>query len=170
MSRLAMATAVLTLAAGVLPACADEITLRIGGIHNDADATAVSDALGRVPGIKVTTRPMRDKPDAVLALDPAKADIGRLARAVAGVKTLRRAKDPPSATLVLRYERLDGNALADEVFLPKRVEEACGRLKGVLAKECKLDSKNKHILLRLDGKGGAKLADIRKGFPGLMVR
>jgi hypothetical protein len=169
MKRLATAAtvAVLVWATNVR---AEQVTLRIEGIHADADGEAVAKALADLVSVKVTATATKEKPDTVLTFDPKKTDVGEIAQAVAGTKTPNRDKGAPAAILVLGYERLDGSAAGDEQYLPKKVEAAVEKLKGVDAKGCKLDFKQRQLLLKLDDKGGAKLADIRAGFPGLQLK
>src|SRR5207253_2056875 len=124
-------------------------------------------ALARVPDVKVAQRVTKEKPAAIVAFDPAKVDVGDLAVAVAQIKTGR--KDKFAATLVFSYKRLDAKAAADATVLPGIVETAFAKLQGVEEKESKLDTKAKEIRIRLDGKGGAKLADIKAAFPGLAL-
>jgi hypothetical protein len=146
------------------------VTLRIEGIHDEADGKAVARALAEVPNTKVVDNPTPKKPLVmVVSLRGATYDVGDLARAVAGTRTPNRDKGAPSAVLVLRYERLDGNALSDEAFLPGRVEPAFAKLKGVVAKKCKLDTKARELHIKLDDKGGAKLSEIKAVFPGLKL-
>ena len=54
-------------------------------------------------------------------------------------------------------------------MLPGLVEPAFAKLQGVEVKGSKLDTKAKEIRIRLGGKGGAKLADIKAAFPGLAL-
>ncbi|SRR5260370_4593856 len=162
-------TAALAVLACATQARAEQVTLRLEGVHADEDGKAITAALSKAESVKVATSPTKDQPVAVVAFDPAKVDVGELARLVAGAETPNRSKGAPSATLVLKYQRLDGSAAADEVYLPKKVEEAFARLKGVDAKKCRLDTKTKELHIRLDDQGGARLADIKKGFPGLSL-
>jgi hypothetical protein len=170
MTRLAItatACAFLTFAFNVN---AEQATLRMEGIHADADGDAIAKALADVASVKVTTTATKEKPTMVLTFDAKKTDLGDMAQAIAAAKTPNREKGAPTAILVLGYERLDGSAAADEQYLPKKVEAAVAKLKGVDAKECKADTKNKQLLITLDAKGGAKLADIKSGFPGLSLK
>src|SRR5262245_38512636 len=148
-----------------LAACAEEMTLRIDHVPSDEAGQEISRALGDVPGVKVSGKVTKDEPTARVTFDPAKADVGDLARAVAGVKTSGRQK--PSARLVLGYERSDDTALDDDEFVPRYVEQALAKLKGkgVDGKDWKLDTKNREVHIRLEEKGGAKLADVKAAFP-----
>jgi hypothetical protein len=56
-----------------------------------------------------------------------------------------------------------------EEALARSLELSCSKLKGVDAKKCRLDTERKEVRLKLDGVGGAKLADITAAFPGLDV-
>jgi hypothetical protein len=146
---------------------AEQVTLQIDNVQSDDEGWAITRALARLPDVKVAQRVTKEKPTAVVAFDPAKADVGDLARVVAQTETARR--DKFAATLVLSYKRLDTKAAADEAVLPGLVEPAFAKLRGVDVKGSKLDTKAKEIRIRLDGKGGAKLADIKAAFPGLTL-
>jgi hypothetical protein len=165
---LALATGVAILACR-LPARADQVTqvtLRIDGVHDDDDGIAIMEALRRVPNIKVANRPTFKDPSMTLVpLDGASYDVGDLARAVSSAKTPNRAKGPPSAWLVLNYR--GGEDRKAEVALAHSLELTCSKLRGVDAKRCKLDTQRKEVHLKLDDKGGARLADITAAFPGL---
>jgi hypothetical protein len=146
---------------------AEQVTLQIDNVQSDDDGWAITRALARLPDVKVAQRVTKEKPTAVVAFDAAKADVGDLARAVAQTETTRR--DKFAATLILSYKPLDATATADEAVLRGLVEPAFARLQGVDVKRSKLDAKAKEIRIRLDGKGGAKLADIKEAFPGLAL-
>ena len=146
---------------------AEQVTFQIDNVQSDDEGWAITRALARLPDVKVAQRVTKEKPVAVVAFDPAKADVGDLARAVAQIQTGRR--DKFSTTIVLRYKRLDAKAAADETVLPGIVEPAFAKLQGVEVKGSKLDTKAKEIRITLDGKGGAKLADIKAAFPGLAL-
>jgi len=165
-----MTAAALAVLAIAVPTRAEQVTLRIEGVHADADGDAIAKALAELPTVKVATTPTKEKPTAVLTCDVEKTDVGEIAKSVAAAKTPNRDEGVPSAILVLGYERLDGSAAADEVYLPKKVDAAFAKLKGVDAKQCKLDTKQKQLLIKLDDKGGAKLADVKAGFPGLSLK
>jgi hypothetical protein len=143
----------------------EQVTLRIEGVHTDEDGVAIMDALAQVPNIKVATRPTAQNPTVILvALEGAKYDLGDLARTVAGTKTPNRLKGAPSAALVLTYKARDGEAAASRA---RDLKTICAKLEGVDAKKCQLDTQKKEFQIKLDDKGGAKLADIKKALPGL---
>jgi hypothetical protein len=166
MKNLLMLAAALAILAGPAPARADEIsqvTLRIEGVHSDEDGVAIMDALRQVQNIKVATRPTAQNPTVIVVpLEGAKYDLGDLARTVAGTKTPNRDKGAPSAALLLTYKERDGEAAA----LARDLKTTCAKLKGVDAKKCRFDTQ-KEFQIKLDDKGGAKLADIKVAFPGL---
>src|SRR5262245_13406322 len=81
------------------------VTLRIDGIHDDADGQRVASALAKIPNIKVATRPTPGNPFAlVVPLRGATYDLEDLARAVATADPLNRGSKAPSASLVLYYK------------------------------------------------------------------
>ncbi len=139
---------------------ADEVLLRLDGIQNSADADAVKDALARIESVKIAIAPTKEKPEARVAFDPGKSDVGDLAKAVAG-------KTP--ASIVLAYNRLDSSAVGDEAYLPPKFAAGLAKLKEVDAKKSTIDFKKRQFIIRLDPAGGAKLADIQKGFGGVML-
>src|SRR5262249_54899351 len=142
-----------------------QVTLRIDGVHSDEDGVAIVDALRQVPNIKVATRPTTKNPTVIVVpLEGAKYDLGDLARTVAGTKTPNRDKGAPSTALLLTYKERDGEAAA---ALARDLKTTCARLKGVDAKKCRFDTQKKEFQIKLDDKGGAKLADIKKALPGL---
>lgn len=144
---------------------AEQVTLRIDNIPSEAAAQDINRALAQIPGVNVSEKATRDKPAALVAFDPAKADVGDLARAVAGVKTA--AAEKPSARLVLGYRRFDDSLLEDAEIVSPRVKQALAKLKGkgVDSENWKLEAKSHEVHIRLEEQGGAKLADITAAFP-----
>src|SRR5207244_8517911 len=114
--------------------------------------------LGEVPDVKSKDdlKAAKEKPQTITVdLDTSQGDLGEVAKAISECDTPHKDKVPPSATLVVRAPGLnDGNI--------EKVADALKDLKGVDAKESKCDVKKKEIHVKLDGKGGAKLADIKK--------
>lgn len=167
MKKFVPITALLAVLACAGEGRAEQVTLQIDNVQSDDEGWAITRALARLPDVKVAQRVTKEKTVAVVAFDPAKADVGDLARAVAQTKTGRQDKFP--ATPVSSYKRLDAKAAADETVLPGIVEPALAKLQGVEVKGSKLDNKAKEVRIRLDGQGGAKLADIKAAFPGLAL-
>jgi hypothetical protein len=88
--------------------------------------------------------------------DPAKADVGDLAKAAAAAETPHRdSKGAPSATLVLPAPNITAQNA-------KKVEEALKDVKGVDAATSRADESKKEIHVKLKDQGGARLADIEK--------
>jgi hypothetical protein len=144
---------------------AEQVTLRLDNVPSDEVGQQISRALGKISGVKVSGKITKDEPTARVTFDPDKADVGDLARAVADVKTAGREK--PSALLVLGYKRSDDSLIKDDEFVPRYAERALAKLKGkgVDGKDWKLDTKKREVHIRLEEKGGAKLADIKAAFP-----
>jgi copper chaperone CopZ len=86
--------------------------------------------------------------------DPAKTDLGELAKAAAAAQTPHAAKGTPSATLVLTAAKVTDEQAG-------KVADALGKIKGVDAAKSKADPKTSEVRVKLDDKGGAKLADIK---------
>ncbi len=91
-----------------------------------------------------------------VTVDTEKGDVGDLAKACAGAETPHRgSKGAPSVTLVVAAGKLtEDNA--------EKVADALKDVKGVDAKASKAEVKKKEIHVKLDDKGEAKLADIKK--------
>ncbi len=105
---------------------------------------------------KVALKATKEKPQTVtINLDTEKGDLGDVAKAVCDCDTPHKEKVAPTATLILPAPGLnEGNS--------EKVADALKDIKGVDAKESKADIKKKEIHVKLDAKGGAKLADIKK--------
>ena len=112
-------------------------------------------ALGEVPGAKVTTKPTKNEPVAIVDIDLSKGDVGDLAKAANAAKTPHRVKGPPEATLVLAGKDFKRGDV-------KKVQDALKDVKGVNSSASRIDFKAKEIHVKLANKGGAKLADIKK--------
>jgi hypothetical protein len=119
MNHLVIAAAALASLAWAAGARAEQVTLRFEGVPTDEVASAVGDALHALPSVKLAGKPTKENPTAAVAFDAKQIDVGAMARAVSGVKAPDPDKGAPSTTLVLHYERLDTNPLADEAFLAK---------------------------------------------------
>jgi hypothetical protein len=88
-------------------------------------------------------------------IEPAKGDVGDLAKAAAGADTPHKAKGAPTTRLIVDAPGLtDANA--------KGVADALKNVKGVDAAKSKANVKDQKIYVRLDDKGGAHLAEIQK--------
>jgi copper chaperone CopZ len=137
----------------------ETVQLLIGGIHCAECASKVTASLSEVPSLKMDSpiaKPKRG--DTVLIsvqMDTRKANLGDIAKAAAGTATPHRDKGAPSVTLVVPAAGLS-NKNAD------RVMNALKKVKGVNVKASEVDLKKKEIHVRLDEKGGARLADIDK--------
>jgi len=114
-----------------------------------------------VPSVKVKGKITKGSGEAAIApatviIDLKEADIGDLAKAAADAETPHRgSKGAPSVTLVVKAPGLtEDNA--------EKVSDALKDVKGVDAKESKANVKKKEIHVKLDDKGGAKCADIKK--------
>ena len=104
----------------------------------------------------MTLKATKEKPQIVtVELDTSKGDVGDIAKAVCDCDTPHKEKVAPTATLIIPAPGLnEGNA--------EKVADALQDVKGVDAKESKANVKRKEIRVKLDAKGGAKLADIKK--------
>jgi hypothetical protein len=141
-----------------------QVTLRIEGIHSQSDGRAIATALSKIPNVKVANSPTTKDPTVIVVpLQGARYDLGDLARVVADTKTPNRPKGAPAAALVLRFETQSA------ATLERSLEARCAKLRGVEAKESRIDSRKKEIHIRLDGKGGARLEEIKAAFPDLKV-
>lgn len=86
--------------------------------------------------------------------DPSKADLGDLAKAASAAETPHRdSRGAPSATLILPAPKIsDANA--------KKIGDALKNVKGVDAAASRADVAKKTIHVKLDDRGGARIADI----------
>src|SRR5260370_39091236 len=87
---------------------AEQVTLQINNVQSDDEGWEITRALAHLPDVKVAQRVTKEKPTAIVAFDPTKADVGDFARVVAQTDSARR--DKYAATLVLSYKRLDTKA------------------------------------------------------------
>jgi hypothetical protein len=72
--------------------------------------------------------------------------------------------------LILSYQRLDGNILPDERFLPRLLKPALAKLKDKGLKKARFNFKKRQLYLWLEGKKVATLKDIKPAFPGLELK
>jgi hypothetical protein len=79
-------------------------------------------------------------------------------------------REAPVTILVLSYQRLDGNALADQAFLPRLIKPALAKLKDKGLKKARFNFKKRQLYLWLEGKKVATLKDIKPAFPGLELK
>jgi hypothetical protein len=89
----------------------------------------------------------------VVDIDSSKGDVGDLAKAAADAETPHRAKGAPTVALILPG---GGLKKGDDA----KLAEALEGVKGVDAKASSV--RGKAVIVKLDDKGGAKLADIKK--------
>jgi hypothetical protein len=81
------------------------------------------------------------------------------------------AREKAAVTIwVLSYERLDGNILSDQQFLPKRIDGALTKLKDKGAKKAAFDFDQKQVAVWFEGKEAVKLTDVQEAFPGLTLK
>ena len=83
MRKFVPVTALLAVLAWAGEGQAEQVTLQIDNVQSDDEGWAITRALARLPDVKVAQRVTKEKPTAIVAFDPAKADVGDLARAVA---------------------------------------------------------------------------------------
>ena len=140
-------------------ASADTVKLELHGIRCAGCAGALTEAMRKVPSVKVVEKPSKKvlstTSTTVVDIDLGKADLGELAKAIADTETPHRSKEAPSSFLVLEAPGLTkANA--------RSIAEALKAVRGIDAKESKGDVKAKEIHVRLDGRGGSHLADVKK--------
>jgi len=148
----------------------EKVKFRLHGIVADKDGAVLAEALGKLPTVKVTGKPTQEDPTVVVSFTLGKTDVGEMANAVGAAKTSGRSQSKPRATLLLEYTGLDGRAAPDGAALLRIVKDAFPKLKGVDAERSSFELKSKSLLIMFDGSGKAKLAELRKGFPGLSVK
>jgi hypothetical protein len=143
---------------------AEDVTFRIDNVPSDDVGRQITAALAKVPGVRVTGQVTKDSPRIRVSFDPAKADLGDLARAAADGEVIGTA-DKPAVRLVLGYERFDDSLHEDKTIVSPAVERALAKLKdkGVEGTGWKLDPARREVGVRLTD--GAKLADTKAAFP-----
>jgi copper chaperone CopZ len=140
---------------------AEDVQLRVTGSHCPGCGSKIAEAINKVPSAKVKGKiPAGKSKDAgakaSVTIDLAKCDVGDLAKAVAGADTYHRTLGAPSASLILKAPGLtEENA--------KNLKQALMNTPGVISASSTSNLKLNEIYVRLDDKGGAKLADIEKG-------
>lgn len=143
----------------VASAQAESIKLLVSGVHCNGCGGRITAALNQVPGATVKGKISKVKGSDVspvsLNIDLAKADVGDVAKAAAAARTPHLDQGAPSVTLVIAAV-----ALTDENA--KTLADALKDVKGVDAGSSKADVSKKEIHVKLNDKGGAKLADIQK--------
>ncbi len=104
-------------------------------------------------------KPAKEDPQPVtIDLNTEKADVGDVAKAVAGADTPHKDKVAPAAAVVVPVK---GLAAGDD----EKVRKALAGVKGVTAKEARADKGE--AVVPLDAKGGAKLSEIKKALDKL---
>ena len=157
MKKLVLLTAVAFL--WTARAHADSLKLELHGIHCAGCAGALTESMSKVPSVKVIEKPSKKLLSTtsltILDIDWGKAELGDLAKAIADTETTHRAKEAPFSFLILDAPSLTRVNVG-------KLEEALKGVRGIDAKGSKTDLKKKEIHLKLDGRGGAKIADIQK--------
>ena len=150
--------AVVAVLAGVVQApAAETVKLQLMGAYCPGCVKALGDALGGVSGLdkvqlKVTKK---DLQIITIKLDTEKGDLGDIAKAVSNADTPHKDTVAPSATLIV-----SASALTEDN--KGKLKDALKDVKGVEAAKTKCNPKKKEIYVLLSGKGGAKLAEIKK--------
>jgi hypothetical protein len=139
---------------------ADTVQVLITGCYDNECGHKIAAALGEVNEARVKTaiKPGKNKEGLVkvtVDITPAKGDLGDLAKELAKAKMPDKDKAAPTIALLVKAPSLtDENA--------KNLKEALKDVKGVSAEASGANPKAHEIHVRLDPKGGAKLADIQK--------
>jgi copper chaperone CopZ len=134
---------------------AEVVKLRCDGVKCDQCADTINDALAKVPGVKVTKKATKAEPNTTVDVDLKKADLGKLGKAIADADTPHKDVEAPGAYIILDAPGLTkANA--------KGVDRALKGVKGVNAALSNADTTQKQLVIKIDGSGSAKLADIKK--------
>jgi copper chaperone CopZ len=146
---------------------AESVKLQLHGVRCAGCAGALTEALSKVPSVKVIDKPTKKSFSTtaltVVDIDLGKADVGELAKAVADAETPHRLKEAPSSSLIVEAPSLTkANA--------KAAVDALKAVRGVDSKESTADVKTKEIHIKLDRRGGARLADIKKALADYLKR
>ncbi|MBY0525442.1 MAG: hypothetical protein K2R98_18695 [Gemmataceae bacterium] len=153
MKRLVIATFAAFVCAAFVNA--ETIKLKCDGVKCDACASAISDAVGKVAGVKVKTDPSKQTPVVTIDADLKKTDIGAIGKAVAGAETPHKEVEAPGAYLVVDAPKLTAANAKD-------LEKSLKGVKGVNATLSSADVKAKQLLIKINDSGEAKLAEVTK--------
>jgi hypothetical protein len=173
MRRLTVALVCLAGLAGPAPpgdAKPEKVKLRLHGIVSAKDSAILTEALGKLPSVKVSGRPTSDDPIVTVEFIPGKTDVGELARVVNEANTSGRERSKPQATLLLEYSRSDGGSDNDGTTLLRIVKDALPKIKGVDTDRSSFELKSRTLLILFDDSGKARISELRKGFPGLSIK
>jgi copper chaperone CopZ len=157
MRKLALFVAVAVLAGTVQAKAAETVKLQITGAFCPGCVKELGKAFGEVQGLKAPElKATKKEPQTIeVKLDTEKGDVGDIAKAVSNADTPHKDTVAPSTTLIVPAKGLtDGNKA--------KLKDALKGVKGVEVAKTKCDPKKKEIYVLLSGKGGAKLADIKK--------
>jgi copper chaperone CopZ len=146
---------------------AESVKLQLHGVRCAGCAGALTEALSKVPSVKVVEKPTKKTFSTtaltVIDLDLGKADVGELAKAIADAETPHRLKEAPSSFLILEAPKLSkANA--------KAAVDALKAVRGVDVRESAAEVKTKQIHVKLDRRGGARLADIQRALADYLRR
>lgn len=109
--------------------------------------------------VKGALKPAKEDPQFIsVDLDTAKADIGDLAKAVGNCTTPHKDKVAPCLAVAISVKGLTKGDAA-------KVQKALEGIKGVVAMQSRAEQGE--AIIFLDGKGGAKLSDIKKALDKL---
>ena len=163
----------LVVAAVAAPPESVKVTVRIAGAHDEECVAVLRDAVAKTPGFKLPVAEIKagEPPRCFSPLlpleisDPAKANLGKLAQAVAAAKTPHRQEFPPRLLLVLfgEVDETAVNGLRAALHNVPGIEPDAGGSIGGFPNEGT-------FWVRLEGDGQATLTDIRRALKEGMVR
>jgi hypothetical protein len=99
------------------------------------------------------------------------ASLGTLKTAYAEFGEKKPAGEKVAVTIwILSYERRDANPLSDQVFLPKAIDPALGKLKEKGARKMNFNFEHKQLAIWFEGTQYATLKDVQAALPGLDLK
>jgi len=156
MRNLVLGLATVAVLAWMGTAQADSVKLEVKGAFCPGCAGKLNKSLSEVAGVKTDAKlkATKEEPQFItIEIDPEKADIGDVGKAIANTDTPHKAKVEPAASVVIPVKGLSKDDSA-------KVQKALGGVKGVVAKEARAEKGE--AVVPLDPKGGAKLSEIKK--------
>jgi len=135
-------------------------TIRLEGVHCEDCAASLARAIDSMPGVKPLGEPGRGVSVFSVVLETTKSDVGSLARAIARARKPHAVGRVPDVYLVLPVKEERVHIVDDAARAIQSLERM--RLRGIVAGESILNLNEPEFRLRLDGRGGARLNEIKR--------
>jgi copper chaperone CopZ len=139
---------------------AQKVTIRLEGVHCEDCAASLARAVDSLPGVRQLGEPGRGVSIFSVVLDTTKSDVGSLARAIARARKPHDVGRVPDVYLVLPVKEDRVHIVDDAARAIQSLERM--QLRGIVAGESILNLNEPEFRLRLDGRGGARLNEIKR--------